>query len=79
MRRRQLATTDLEEGGPPGDAPLRTRTASPLSLWNPEVSVAGHRGGGEGVGVATARAITGLRGGGQEVREWRRERRRWRE
>lgn len=62
---RLSATTDLEEGGPSGDVLQRTRVdaASPLSLWNPQVSVADHRGGGEG-GVGAARAITGLRGGG---------------
>lgn len=64
-RHRQLATTDLEEGGPSGDALQRTGAdaASPLSLSNPQISVTDHRGGGEGVGVAAARAITGLGGG----------------
>lgn len=85
MRCWQLAATDLEERGPSGDALQRTRVdaTSPLSLCCPQLSVADHGGGGEGVGVATTGAITGLSGGGrtaggQEVRmqgrwEWRRE------
>lgn len=66
VRHQQLATTDLEERGPSGDVLQATRadTASPLSLCNPQLSVTDHRGGGEGVGVAATRAITGLRGGG---------------
>lgn len=61
--RRQLVTTDLEEGGPSGDALQGTciDAASPLSLSNPQLSVTHHRSGGEGVGVATTGAITGLR------------------
>ena len=64
MRHRQLATTNLEEGGPSGDAlqGARVDTASPLSLYNPQVFATGHRGGGEGAGVA----ITGLRVDGED-------------
>lgn len=58
-----MATTDLEERGPSRDALVGAGVdaASPLSRCNPHLSVTDHRGGGEGVGVAAARAISGLR------------------
>lgn len=58
--------TDLEERGASGDVLQRASVdaASPVSLCNSQLSVAHHRGGGEGVGVADTGAITGLRGGG---------------
>lgn len=85
VRHEQLEVTDLEERGASGDVLQRASVdaASPVSLCNSQLSVAHHRGGGEGVGVADTGAITGLRGGGigggggggQEVRmqgwEWR--------
>ncbi len=70
VRHRQLVTTDLKKGGPSGDGLQRTRadTACPLSLCNPQISVTDHRGGGEGVSIATSRAISGLRGGASRGR-----------
>lgn len=66
MRHEQLEVTDLEERGASGDALQRASVdaASPVSLCNSQLSVAHHRGGREGVGVADTGAITGLRGGG---------------
>lgn len=71
------AVTDLKEGGSPGDAPLQAWVGAPtLHLSNPQLSVTYHRGGGEGH-VATAGAITGLRGWGEGVRRSRQEGGRW--
>lgn len=64
MRGNAWRGTDLKQGRSPGDG-LQTRAAAPLHLSRPQVSVTHHGGGGEGAGVATAGAITGLRGVGE--------------
>lgn len=67
----QRAAADLKQGRTSGDALQCARGGAA----SPQLSVSHHRGGGEGVGVTGARAVTrlgrgsgGLRGGGQT--EW---------